>query len=112
MQIIQHILIPELLRAQGIAPPVVRKERAVTPTDVVDLTMDLDEDTDESEIKKLEVALTCGAHFCYLIVTQMRLNALKNKNKRKQVKREPSDVKKEIKSEEPIFRPGEVIDLT
>jgi len=36
---------------------------------------------------------------------------LKKKKKRK-VEREPSDVKKEIKSEEPIFQPGEVIDLT
>jgi hypothetical protein len=51
--------------------------------------------------------LTLTFHF-----SQTRLNALKKKNKGKQVKRESSNVKKEIKSEEPIFRPGEVIDLT
>jgi len=84
----------ELLRAQGIAPPAEREERAATPTGVVNLSMEVDEeDADEAEIKKLE----------------MKLNALKNK--KKQVKRAP-DVKKEIKSEEPIFKPGEVIDLT
>ncbi|KAF7337066.1 hypothetical protein MVEN_02143800 [Mycena venus] len=87
----------ELLRAEGIAPPAVRPARAAIPdpTDVVDLTMDVDDDNDEVEMKQLE----------------MRLNALKNKNnKKKQVKREPSDVK-EIKSEL-TFTPGEVIDLT
>ncbi|KAJ7883960.1 hypothetical protein B0H13DRAFT_2667072 [Mycena leptocephala] len=87
----------ELLRAEGIAPPAPRAQRAVTPTDVVDLSMDVDEDDgDDAEIRKLET----------------RLNALKKKNKEKQVKRESSNVKKEIKIEEPIFRPGEVIDLT
>ncbi|KAJ7883957.1 hypothetical protein B0H13DRAFT_2343907 [Mycena leptocephala] len=65
--------------------------RAATPTDVVD-----EDDGDDAEIRKLET----------------RLSALKKKNKGKQVKRESSNVKKEIKSEEPIFRPGEVIDLT
>ncbi|KAJ6561712.1 hypothetical protein B0H19DRAFT_1142389 [Mycena capillaripes] len=45
----------ELLRAQGIAPPEVRKVRAAAPTDVLDLTMDVDEeDAKETEIKKLE----------------------------------------------------------
>ncbi|KAJ7882295.1 hypothetical protein B0H13DRAFT_2048339 [Mycena leptocephala] len=87
----------ELLRAEGIAPPAPRAQRAATPTDVVDLSMDVDEDDgDDAEIRKLET----------------RLNALKKKNKGKQVKRESSNIKKEIKSEEPIFRPGEVIDLT
>ncbi|KAJ7882298.1 hypothetical protein B0H13DRAFT_2539510 [Mycena leptocephala] len=82
---------------EGIAPPAPRVQRAATPTDVVDLSMDVDEDDgDDAEIRKLET----------------RLNALKKKNKGKQVKRESSNVKKEIKSEEPIFRPGEVIDLT
>ncbi|KAJ6561713.1 hypothetical protein B0H19DRAFT_1375061 [Mycena capillaripes] len=86
----------ELLRAQGIAPPGVREERAATPTDILDLTMDVDdEDTDEAKIKELEI----------------QLQALKKK-KKKQVKREPSDVKKEIKSERLAFIPGEVIDLT
>ncbi|KAJ7486393.1 hypothetical protein B0H11DRAFT_1913674 [Mycena galericulata] len=86
----------ELLQAEGIAPPPVREKRAVSPTDVLDLTLDVDEDDeDEAKIKKLEA----------------ELGALKNK--RKKVKREPSDVvKKEIKSEAPIFKPGEVIDLT
>ncbi|KAJ7683637.1 hypothetical protein B0H17DRAFT_1073664 [Mycena rosella] len=82
-----------LLRAEGIAPPAPRQERAATPTDILDLTMDADTD-DDTEIKQLEA----------------RLGALKNKKKR--VKREPGEVKKEIKSEEPIFKPGEVIDLT
>ncbi|KAF7337067.1 hypothetical protein MVEN_02143900 [Mycena venus] len=95
----------DLLRAQGIAPPAVRPARAATTTDVIDLSMDVDdeEETDETEIKKLE----------------MRLNALRNKNKNNnnkgtQVKREPSNanVKKEIKNEELIFTPGEIIDLT
>ncbi|KAJ7441966.1 hypothetical protein B0H11DRAFT_500032 [Mycena galericulata] len=84
----------ELLQAQGIAPPPVINKRAVSPTDVLGLDVD-DDDDEEAEIKKLEA----------------RLGTLKNK--RKQVKREPSDVvKKEIKSEVPIFKPGEVIDLT
>ncbi|KAJ6561706.1 hypothetical protein B0H19DRAFT_1259354 [Mycena capillaripes] len=77
-----------------IAPPEAREERAATPTDVLDLTMDVDdEDTDEAKIKELE----------------LQLQALKQK---KQVKREPLDVKKEIKSEKLAFTPGEVIDLT
>ncbi|KAJ7111886.1 hypothetical protein C8R44DRAFT_254711 [Mycena epipterygia] len=85
-----------LLRAEGIAPPKVRVPRAVFPSDVLDLTMDVDEeDPDDAELKKLEA----------------RVEALKNKKKSK-VKQEPSDVKKEIKSEGPIFQPGEVIDLT
>ncbi|KAJ7111882.1 hypothetical protein C8R44DRAFT_254672 [Mycena epipterygia] len=84
-----------LLRAEGIAPPEVRVPRTVSPADVLDLTMDVDEeDADDAEIKKLEA----------------RLSALKNKKTK--VKLEPCDVKKEIKSEEPIFKPGEVIDLT
>ncbi|KAJ7767225.1 hypothetical protein B0H16DRAFT_1521342 [Mycena metata] len=88
----------ELLRAEGIAPPAPREERAATPPDVVDLSMDVDED-EEAEIKKLE----------------MRLETLKKKQKGqpKPVKREASfEVKKEIKREGPLFLPGEVIDLT
>ncbi|KAJ7340702.1 hypothetical protein DFH08DRAFT_244212 [Mycena albidolilacea] len=93
----------ELLRAEGIAPPAERaapQERAATPSDVLDLTMDVDdepEDPEEAQIKKL----------------QLQLDALKKK-KGKQVKREHSDVKmkKEVKTEGPIFAPGEVIDLT
>ncbi|KAJ6561705.1 hypothetical protein B0H19DRAFT_1142364 [Mycena capillaripes] len=85
----------ELLRARGIVPPEVREERAAAPADVLDLTMDVDEeDAEEAEIKKLET----------------RLNELKNK--RKQVKRKPSDGKKEIKNEGLRFIPREVIDLT
>ncbi|KAJ7483537.1 hypothetical protein FB451DRAFT_107859 [Mycena latifolia] len=85
----------ELLRAEGIAPPAPREERAVTPVDVLDLTMDVDTDDDaDAEIKKLEA----------------RLGLLKDR--KKGVKRESGEVKKEIKSEEPIFKPGEVIDLT
>ncbi|KAJ7157603.1 hypothetical protein C8R43DRAFT_997112 [Mycena crocata] len=88
-----------LLRAQGIAPPEVREERAVSPMDVLDLTMvddESDEDVDDvAEIKKLRA----------------RLSALENKNK-KRVKADPSEVKREIKNEERIFQPGEVIDLT
>ncbi|KAJ7787745.1 hypothetical protein B0H14DRAFT_2952160 [Mycena olivaceomarginata] len=93
----------ELLRAEGIVPPegrVAAEERAATPSDVLDLTMDVDdepEDPDEAQIKKL----------------QLQLDTLKKK-KGKQVKREHSDVKmkKEVKTEGPIFAPGEVIDLT
>ncbi|KAJ7472671.1 hypothetical protein FB451DRAFT_300903 [Mycena latifolia] len=85
----------EFLRAEGIAPPVTREERAVAPTDVLDLSMDVDTDEeDKNEIEKLEA----------------RLVELKNKNKR--VKREPSEGKKKVKIEGPIFKPGEVIDLT
>ncbi|KAJ7015824.1 hypothetical protein C8F04DRAFT_1364360 [Mycena alexandri] len=88
----------ELLRAEGIAPLAPREERAATPPNVVDLSMEVDEDdAEEAEIKKLE----------------MKLEALKNKRQPKQVKREASfEVKKEIKREGPIFLPGEVIDLT
>ncbi|KAJ7157604.1 hypothetical protein C8R43DRAFT_403314 [Mycena crocata] len=89
-----------LLRAQGIAPPEVRDERAASPADVLDVTTISDDDEenvdDAAEIKKLEA----------------RLSALKDKNKKKRVKAEPSEVKKEIKNEERIFQPGEVIDLT
>ncbi|KAJ6561711.1 hypothetical protein B0H19DRAFT_1142388 [Mycena capillaripes] len=87
----------ELLRAEGIAPPVTREERAVTPTEIIDLSMDVDEeDADQAEIKRL----------------QARLDTLQKKNKRTHVKREAVHIKKEIKSEGGIFRPGEVIDLT
>jgi hypothetical protein len=72
-----------------------------------------EDDGDDAEIRKLEVPLaTHLATRRLLPLSQTRLNALKKKNKGKQVKRESSNVKKEIKSEEPIFRPGEVIDLT
>ncbi|KAJ6514736.1 hypothetical protein DFH09DRAFT_1196167 [Mycena vulgaris] len=84
-----------LLRAEGIAPLLTREERTIPPEDVLDLTMDMDEeDEEDAEIEKLEA----------------RLGALKNKKKR--VKREPGEVKREIKNEEMIFKPGEVIDLT
>ncbi|KAJ7153675.1 hypothetical protein C8R46DRAFT_471510 [Mycena filopes] len=88
----------ELLRAEGIAPPAPREERAGPPSDVVDLSMDADEDdAEEAEIKQLE----------------MKLDALKKKRQPVAVKHEPSlVVKKEIKREGPIFQPGEVIDLT
>ncbi|KAJ6561704.1 hypothetical protein B0H19DRAFT_1026509, partial [Mycena capillaripes] len=65
---------PELLRAEGIAP-LAPQERAVTPTEVVDLSMDVkEENADKAEIKRL----------------QARLDALQKKNKNKQthVKRE------------------------
>ncbi|KAJ7081891.1 hypothetical protein B0H15DRAFT_449787 [Mycena belliarum] len=88
----------ELLRAEGIAPPAPKRQRAATPEDVLDLTMDVatdeDGDDDEAKIRKLEA----------------QLGALKNKKRR--VKCEPHEVKKEIKSERPIFKSGEVIDLT
>ncbi|KAJ7787733.1 hypothetical protein B0H14DRAFT_2952124 [Mycena olivaceomarginata] len=89
----------ELLRAEGIVPP---EERAAPPTDVLDLTMDIDsEDPDKAQIRKL----------------QLQLDALKKKGKQA-VKREHSDVKMkmklktEVKTEELIFAPSEVIDLT
>ncbi|KAF8193209.1 hypothetical protein K438DRAFT_2017799 [Mycena galopus ATCC 62051] len=93
----------ELLQAQGIAPPAQRQERAVLPSDLLDLTVDA-EDDEEAEIEELEA----------------RLGALKNK--RRKVKRESSDVavKKEVKSEErfvPTYRiymgalPKEAYDL-
>ncbi|KAJ7472668.1 hypothetical protein FB451DRAFT_1469566 [Mycena latifolia] len=75
----------ELLRAEGIAPPAPREEMTVK--------MDVDADeAHEAEIKKLEARL------------------VELKNKKKQVKQEPSEVK--IKTEEPTFKPAEVIDLT
>ncbi|KAJ6459458.1 hypothetical protein C8R47DRAFT_139689 [Mycena vitilis] len=89
----------ELLRAQGIAPPLVREERATLSSDILDLTMDVDdseEEGEDSEITKLEI----------------RLDALKKNKKNKQVKRESSGVKQEIKQEDLKFTPGEVIDLT
>ncbi|KAJ7500214.1 hypothetical protein B0H11DRAFT_1996658, partial [Mycena galericulata] len=56
----------ELLQAEGIAPPPVREKRAVSPTDVLDLTLDVDEDDeDEAKIKKLEVnANVLREHAC------------------------------------------------
>jgi hypothetical protein len=83
--------------------------------------MDVDdepEDPDEAQINKLQVTpslrlipFSLRAHLRYL--TQRQLDTLKKK-KGKQVKREHSDVKmkKEVKTEGPIFAPGEVIDLT
>jgi hypothetical protein len=50
-----------LLRAEGIVPPEERaapEEHAATPSAVLDLTMDVDdepEDPDEAKIKKLQV---------------------------------------------------------
>ncbi|KAJ7614126.1 hypothetical protein FB45DRAFT_802683 [Roridomyces roridus] len=83
----------ELLRADGVAPRPVEEERA-PPTEVLDLTMDTEEDAAEAKIKELEA----------------QLEELKKNQKR--VKQEPS-VKKEIKTEsQPVFQPGEVIDLT
>ncbi|KAJ7614155.1 hypothetical protein FB45DRAFT_938121 [Roridomyces roridus] len=87
----------DLLQAEGIAPPPVKKELASSSEDVLDLTVYDDDEADEAEIQKLEA----------------RLGALKNKRKR--VKREQSSdrVKKEIKTESSFdFKPGEVIDLT
>ncbi|KAJ7222911.1 hypothetical protein C8J57DRAFT_1198238 [Mycena rebaudengoi] len=89
----------DLLRAEGIAPPEARvgDKRPASPTDSQDLTL-VDEDNDggdANEIKQLEA----------------RLSELKKKNA-KRVKREPSGVKKEIKSEGSLFETGEVIDLT
>ncbi|KAF7374312.1 hypothetical protein MSAN_00314600 [Mycena sanguinolenta] len=75
----------ELLRAQGIAPPLVRPAPAVSSAEVVDLTLD---DDNEVEIKKLEA----------------QLRALKKGTK---VKSEPG-----VKQEKVLFKPGEVIDLT
>ncbi|KAJ6512604.1 hypothetical protein C8R45DRAFT_960863 [Mycena sanguinolenta] len=75
----------ELLRAQGIAPLLVRTAPAVSSAEVVDLTLD---DDNVAEIKKLEA----------------RLRALKKGAK---VKTEPS-----VKQEKVVFKPGEVIDLT
>ncbi|KAJ7614139.1 hypothetical protein FB45DRAFT_262539 [Roridomyces roridus] len=83
----------ELLQAEGFAPPPIRTERA-PPMDILDLTMDTDEDDAKVELRQLEA----------------RVGVLKKKLKR--VKQEPS-VKKELKTEsQPIFEPGDVIDLT
>ncbi|KAF8124500.1 hypothetical protein K438DRAFT_1043054 [Mycena galopus ATCC 62051] len=92
----------ELLQAGSFVP----RERVMAPTgvDVVDLSMEVDEeDIDQAEIEKLEKQLDSF---------KTQLDALKKKGKKPQVKREPCDVKKEVKREEPIFTPGEVIDLT
>ncbi|KAJ6620045.1 hypothetical protein B0H10DRAFT_1912336 [Mycena sp. CBHHK59/15] len=82
-----------LLRAEGIAPPEVGQKRRASDSVDLDLTL-VDNEDEEDEIKRLEA----------------RLNLLKNKGA-KRVKREPSSVKKEPKTE-PIFQVGEVIDLT
>ncbi|KAJ7111887.1 hypothetical protein C8R44DRAFT_798869 [Mycena epipterygia] len=84
----------EILRAQGIAPPEVRKDRVVSATDILDLTVDDDETTKTEEITKLEE----------------RLAALKRGSK--QPERDLVGVQTKIKKEERIFQPGEVIDLT
>ncbi|KAJ7759439.1 hypothetical protein DFH07DRAFT_772253 [Mycena maculata] len=48
--------VTELLRAEGIAPPAAKEERAVFPMKIVDLTMDAEEDDEhDAEIRKLEV---------------------------------------------------------
>ncbi|KAF7337068.1 hypothetical protein MVEN_02144000 [Mycena venus] len=84
----------ELLRAQGIAPPIVRPQTAGSSSDreVVDLTKDDDDEAAASEIKKLEA----------------RLRELKKKGDKVKVKSKSSGVKQE----ESVFAPGEVIDLT
>ncbi|KAJ7041786.1 hypothetical protein C8F04DRAFT_1078707 [Mycena alexandri] len=74
----------EILRAEGIAPPAVRREPAAAPVEVLDLTLD-DEPDNAAEIKKLET----------------RLRELKGKGVR--IKEEPLRVKNES---------GVVIDLT
>ncbi|KAJ7157601.1 hypothetical protein C8R43DRAFT_403295 [Mycena crocata] len=79
-----------LLMAQGIAPLQATAEPRVSQADDIDLTLVGDEgeaDEDYAEIKKLEA----------------RLGALKSKKKH---------IKREIKTEEPISKPGEIIDLT
>ncbi|KAJ7111889.1 hypothetical protein C8R44DRAFT_798872 [Mycena epipterygia] len=83
----------EILRAQSIAPPVIREERVISAEDIVDLTMedDVPDVSDADEIRKLEA----------------RLRELKNKGVK--VKHESSGVKMEKGS---VFKPGEVIDLT
>lgn len=58
-----------LLRAEGIAPPQVRQPRAASPADVLDLTMDVDEeDADDTEINKLEVTPEYLSQFNYSMV--------------------------------------------
>ncbi|KAK7006228.1 hypothetical protein R3P38DRAFT_3037422 [Favolaschia claudopus] len=84
-----------LLRAEGIAPP----EPGQIPNDVSDLTMDVedaDAEDEDAQIKKLE----------------KQLESLKKKKQTKQPKPEHSTVKQEIKPEQSVFQPGEVIDLT
>ncbi|KAJ7447093.1 hypothetical protein B0H11DRAFT_2290265 [Mycena galericulata] len=84
----------ELLRAEGIVPPESRRNRVVSPSaEILDLTMD-DDDEKAAEIERLEA----------------RLNALKRGSKETGLA--GLRVKKEIKREELIFQPGEVIDLT
>ncbi|KAF7374287.1 hypothetical protein MSAN_00311900 [Mycena sanguinolenta] len=79
----------ELLRAQGIAPPEVRPTPAASSAEVLDLT--LDDDDDKAEIQKVEA----------------RLRVLKKKDVK--VKSESSSIKLE---KDFVFTPGEVIDLT
>ncbi|KAF8139411.1 hypothetical protein K438DRAFT_2030577 [Mycena galopus ATCC 62051] len=95
----------ELLRAQGIVPPVVRPQPAASSTEVVDLTMDDDE---SAEIAILEASRCIEASaFVDTIHKQARLRVLKKNAV--QVKSEPSGVKRE---KDFVFKPGEVIDLT
>ncbi|KAJ7222923.1 hypothetical protein C8J57DRAFT_1198248 [Mycena rebaudengoi] len=85
-----------LLRAEGIAPPLARvgDKRPASPTDILDRTL-VDENNDEEGVE----------------IKQLEAREVKKKNA-KRVKREPYDVKKEIKGEGSLFKPGEVIDLT
>ncbi|KAJ6514737.1 hypothetical protein DFH09DRAFT_252825 [Mycena vulgaris] len=93
-----------LLRAEGIAPPAPREEMSApaAPADIVDLSMDVDDNDADADTKNENAA--------EIKKLEARLLMLKNKGKR--VRREPAQVKKEIKSAKPIFKPGEVIDLT
>ncbi|KAJ7224858.1 hypothetical protein B0H12DRAFT_1240808 [Mycena haematopus] len=92
-------------RAQGIAPPVVRAASAASLSEVMDLT--LDDDDDAAEIKKLEASYSILRLHILTRYTQARLRVLKKKDVK--VKSEPFGVKQE---KDFVFMPGEVIDLT
>ncbi|KAJ7195648.1 hypothetical protein GGX14DRAFT_474616 [Mycena pura] len=85
----------ELLRAEGIAPPEQAQARAASSSEILDLTLDTDDEGDTAaELERLEA----------------RVLALKERSKRT----EPSHprIKREMKTEESSFKAGEIIDLT
>ncbi|KAJ7222919.1 hypothetical protein C8J57DRAFT_1391813 [Mycena rebaudengoi] len=88
----------DLLRAEGIAPSEARvgDKRPASPPEILDLTLVNENNVNESN------------SFKYFPLNLSRFPGLKKNAKH--LKREPSDVKKEIKGS--LFKAGEVIDLT
>ncbi|KAJ7195647.1 hypothetical protein GGX14DRAFT_474608 [Mycena pura] len=85
----------ELLRAEGIAPPEQAQARTASSSEILDLTLDTDDEGDmAAEIERLEA----------------RVLALKERSKRTGPIH--PRIKREMKTEESSFKAGEIIDLT